>query len=124
MDEQVLYYLKGREGTIYFTKKGIVYDLVKRQNSEDRSQESEAGTQNIVSEKAGTPLARAQKKQKYSRLSFTLKPQGANENVQPIPQDELPGKINSFIGNEPQNWQINISTYKSVVYKDLYRALT
>ena len=31
VDEEVLYYLKGREGTIYFTKYGIVYDLVKKE---------------------------------------------------------------------------------------------
>ncbi|WAC08668.1 MAG: hypothetical protein OS130_05610 [Thermodesulfobacteriota bacterium] len=30
VDEQILYYLKGREGTIYFTKSGIVYDLIKK----------------------------------------------------------------------------------------------
>src|SRR5215217_9011754 len=35
-------------------------------------------------------------------------------------QDELPGKINYFIGNNPENWRRNIPTYRKVRYKDVY----
>jgi hypothetical protein len=59
VDEQVLYYLKGREGTIYFTKSGIVYDLIRR---EDRSQETEdVGAHNGQETKdVGAPVPAAQ----------------------------------------------------------------
>jgi hypothetical protein len=58
--------------------------------------------------------------QTFSRLSFTLKPQGANPQVQVIPQDELSGKVNYFIGNDPQKWHTNIPTYKELIYQNLY----
>jgi YD repeat-containing protein len=128
VDEEVLYYLKGREGTIYFTKKGIVYDLIRK---EDRSQKTEVSSQetevaalsatpgNQVPDDQGQPASRIQD-QEFSRLSFTLKPQGANPEVQVIPQDELPGKVNYFIGNAPQNCHTNIPLYKAIVYQGLY----
>jgi len=114
VDEEVLYYLKGREGTIYFTKKGIVYDLIKKDVGEQQ-----LAPNNQEPEDPNSPASGIQN-QKFSRLSFTLKPQGANPQVTVIPQDELPGKVNYFIGNDPQKWHTNIPIYQSVVYKDLY----
>lgn len=34
--------------------------------------------------------------------------------------DELPGKVNYLIGNNPDKWRTNIATYKKVLYKDVY----
>ena len=34
--------------------------------------------------------------------------------------DELPGKVNYLIGNDPQNWRTNIPTYGAIIYRDLY----
>src|ERR1044072_3159451 len=34
--------------------------------------------------------------------------------------DELPGKSNYFIGNEPAQWHVNIPTYARVKYDDVY----
>src|SRR6185369_7336855 len=35
-------------------------------------------------------------------------------------QEELPGKVNSFIGNDPKQWRTGISTYAKVAYRNLY----
>src|SRR5439155_22229702 len=35
-------------------------------------------------------------------------------------KDELPGKINYLIGNNPGNWHINIPAYRRVHYKEIY----
>lgn len=45
---------------------------------------------------------------------------GANPNPDVIGQDELPGKINYFRGNDPKQWHTNIPTYANVIYKDIY----
>jgi hypothetical protein len=45
---------------------------------------------------------------------------GANPNPQVVGLDELPGKVNYFLGNDPKNWHINIPTYARVQYKDIY----
>ena len=49
-----------------------------------------------------------------------LKMLGANTDAQVAGQDELPGKINYFTGNDPEKWRRNVSTYQKVYYKDLY----
>ena len=35
-------------------------------------------------------------------------------------EEELPGKVNYFIGNDQANWHRNIPTYKKVRFKDVY----
>ncbi len=45
---------------------------------------------------------------------------GANPEPQVAGLEELPGKVNYFIGNDPTKWHANISTYAKVEYKDIY----
>ena len=49
-----------------------------------------------------------------------LKMIGANAAPQVDGQDELPGKVNYFFGNDPDKWQRNIPTYRKVYYKEVY----
>lgn len=44
----------------------------------------------------------------------------ANPNSKITGLDELPGKSNYFIGNDPEKWHRNIKTYKKVRFQDLY----
>lgn len=37
--------------------------------------------------------------------------------------DELPGKSNYFIGNDPEKWHVNIPTYARVKYTDVYSGI-
>ncbi len=45
---------------------------------------------------------------------------GANPNPQALGQEELPGKINYFIGNDPAKWQTDVPTYAKVRYEEVY----
>jgi hypothetical protein len=49
-----------------------------------------------------------------------LKMVGANPNAVIEGLDELPGKVNYFIGNDPEKWRRDVSTYLKVYYKDVY----
>ena len=49
-----------------------------------------------------------------------LKTAGANKNPEVTGMDEFPGKVNYFIGNDPDNWLTDIPTYAKVKYSDLY----
>lgn len=49
-----------------------------------------------------------------------LKLLGANAAPQAEGQDELPGKVNYFSGNDPDKWRRNVPTYKKVHFKDVY----
>jgi hypothetical protein len=45
---------------------------------------------------------------------------GANPKAVLVGLDELPGKSNYFIGNDPKKWLTNVPTYKTVRYKNVY----
>jgi Calx-beta domain/Carboxypeptidase regulatory-like domain/Beta-propeller repeat/CarboxypepD_reg-like domain len=49
-----------------------------------------------------------------------LKLLGANDTPQVAGQDELPGKVNYFVGNDPAHWRRNIPTYRKAYFKDVY----
>ena len=44
----------------------------------------------------------------------------ANRPVRVTPTEELPGKVNYFLGNDPAMWRTGIPTYAKVVYEDVY----
>jgi hypothetical protein len=45
---------------------------------------------------------------------------GANANAKVTGLDELPGKSNYFLGNDPKKWRTNVPTYAKVKYKGVY----
>jgi Calx-beta domain-containing protein/beta-propeller repeat-containing protein/carboxypeptidase family protein len=54
------------------------------------------------------------------RSVLRLKMIDANNRSRVEGEDELPGKINYFTGNDPGNWRVNIPTYRKVHYKQIY----
>lgn len=52
----------------------------------------------------------------YLNLKFI----NTNNDTKMIGVDELPGKINYLIGDDPNKWHKNIPTYKKVKYVDVY----
>lgn len=49
-----------------------------------------------------------------------LKLLGANATPQVEGQQDLPGKVNYFNGNDPAKWRRNIPTYREVHFKEVY----
>ena len=45
---------------------------------------------------------------------------GANANAAVTGGDELPGKVNYFIGNDPKKWRTNVPTYAQVRCRNVY----
>ncbi len=45
---------------------------------------------------------------------------GVKPDAEVIGHDELPGKVNYFIGNDPKKWHTNVPTYARVRYHDVY----
>src|ERR1700722_13885818 len=46
--------------------------------------------------------------------------EGANRNAAVTGADDLPGKSNYFIGNDPGKWRTNVANYAKVKYADIY----
>ena len=55
-------------------------------------------------------------KSAYLRMQLV----GANPQAQVEGLEPLPGKSNYFLGNDPQKWRANISTYSKVKYREVY----
>ena len=45
---------------------------------------------------------------------------GANSAPKIEGSDQLPGKSNYFIGNNPKNWRVNVSNFGRVHYSGIY----
>jgi hypothetical protein len=45
---------------------------------------------------------------------------GANPQPKVAGLEELPGKANYFLGNDPKRWRTNVPTYAKVKYQDVY----
>jgi hypothetical protein len=45
---------------------------------------------------------------------------GANAKARVVGLGELSGKVNYFVGSDPEKWRSNVSTYSRVRYKDAY----
>src|SRR5205823_14344603 len=55
-----------------------------------------------------------------SGLVLRLQLVGANPNPHIAGLEELPGKVNYLLGNDPTKWHTNISTYAKVQYQGVY----
>src|SRR5205807_209866 len=64
----------------------------------------------------GIPENRGQAAGTMLRLAFA----GSNPQPRVTGLEELPGKANYIIGNDPTNWHTNVPTYGKVHYQDLY----
>ena len=63
-----------------------------------------------------TPSAGQQTDEAVLRMQLV----GASPTVKVAGTEELPGKVNYFIGNVPSNWRTNISTFAKVKYASVY----
>ncbi len=57
---------------------------------------------------------------KYEVESLKLNFERANAKPQILPMDKQKHQVNYFIGNDKSKWKNGISTYKTVVYKEVY----
>ncbi|HEV2381740.1 MAG TPA: SBBP repeat-containing protein [Terriglobia bacterium] len=65
-------------------------------------------------------LHRGTNEDRQSAHAVQMKLVGANANVSVRGIDQLPGKINYFIGNDPKKWRTGVPTYGKVKYESVY----
>jgi len=101
IDDKVQYYERGRGHSTYFTSEGVYLELIS-------SRESESSTPQLHNNS-------------LQSKAIKLSPIGSNKNTKIIAEGMQKGKVNYFVGNDPEKWKSNIATYQSVVYKDIYQ---
>jgi len=55
-----------------------------------------------------------------ARHILRMKLDGSNAGARIFGLDELPGRSNYFMGNDPAKWRINVPSYSKVKYQDVY----
>jgi hypothetical protein len=101
-DKQVKFLSRGRGYTLFLTDKA---EAVLCLNSPQRHREHGERQRNISADKTSV---------------LRMKLVGANPNPKVSGGDELPGKVNYFLGNHPKKWRTDVSTYEKVRYNDVY----
>ena len=64
------------------------------------------------------PRANPSEDRQSSVLSLRLV--GANQNAKIEGADKQPGKVNYFIGQQRQDWRVDIPTYRKVIHRNIY----
>ena len=67
------------------------------------------------------PANEPQKKPVSNILQMELV--GANAEAKAEAREELPGKSNYFIGNDPKKWRVDVPTFKKVNYAEVYKGV-
>jgi len=83
-------------------------------------------TEPVANTKRGrSPLARPDltKPQKVTRTAVRMRLVGASPAPRVTGLEELPGKANYFIGNNPTKWRTNVPMYAKVRYENVYRGI-
>ena len=117
IDEKVKFYEKGNGHATFFTKEGVYLSLHK--GAEVNKSVMEQGNRVAVNDR-GEGVSSDNDAQP---AIIKLKPIGANKDPEIIAENKQEGKVNYFIGNDPNKWKTNIPTYQAVVYKEIYKGV-
>jgi len=109
-DPQVKFLSRGNGYNLYLTSSEAVLTL---RNSVEYSKDSQTT--------GSTPTTpEGEEAQANSSAVIHMKLVGANPEAQAVGLDELAGKSNYFIGNDPEKWHTNVPNYAKVEYREVY----
>jgi hypothetical protein len=109
-DTSLQFYSYG--GQMYFSPEGIYTHFIQRDST----------YQNRFRDKFHDIESISQDTTPVHEKHLVLKKRFLNANTQCeiVGEDELPGKLNYFIGNDSTKWHTNLRTFKQLRYKNLY----
>ena len=113
-DGQVKFVSRGSGYTLFLTGTEAVLQLrnadfgLRNANSANRQGEARNPKSEIRNPKLERPV------------TLRTRLVGANPNAEVRGVEELPGKSNYFIGNDPSKWRTNVPNYAKVEYRDVY----
>jgi hypothetical protein len=105
-DSEVLFTARGRDGTVFLTQGEAVFQW---RMADGRWRDE---TTDLKSQISNPKLA-----------VLRMKLVGANLSPQVEGLEELPGKTNYFLGNDPSRWRTGVPGYAKVKYEDVYSGI-
>jgi Beta-propeller repeat len=105
--------------TLFLTKNAAVLDFpVASDQSKAAIKSGEAEKGVVLNSRLKVPISKKAPQIADSVLQMRLV--GVNPNAAVGGEDELPGKSNYFIGNDPKKWRTDVPQYARVKYSEIY----
>jgi len=116
LDNQVKYYTKAKNGTVYFSSDEIVYQFLLNEENKGTGQKSPS------QEDMRTPTGNAANnepskiREETIRVSFV----GANSEARIEARREQEARFSYFRGNDPEKWVTGARSFEQMAYRELY----
>ncbi|HOX39369.1 MAG TPA: SBBP repeat-containing protein [Candidatus Brocadiia bacterium] len=110
-DDSVRFVLQGNGTNVYLADDGITFTVFESANGRANPVEDLHTLNNA---------AAAQESLEFRAASFTMTLGNGATPLAPVGSRELPGVVNYFRGNDPDQWQTGMRTYSEVTYEDVY----
>ncbi|HEY6292368.1 MAG TPA: choice-of-anchor D domain-containing protein [Terriglobia bacterium] len=120
-DVRVKFLARGAGYTLFLTGNGALLALKKPgAGSQESGERSETREPNLESQQGPKSGARTPNPESRTPAVLRMKLAGANLNAPATGTDELPGRTNYFIGNDPAKWRTQVPSYAKVKYREVY----
>ncbi len=112
VDEQVDFLVKNGSTTIFFTPEEVVYSIIHKNRDDEKLSAKERSNQlrDRLEDEEETNTVQVIRQEFVS----------ANSDVEIEGFEQAEGKVNYFIGNDPDKWVKNAPTFERIVYQNLY----
>ena len=114
-DEKVLFRADAGGAAMWFTKDGAVYQFTRKIYKGDGGFDApmlHLGRDYLQNEPDG-----------IESIAIKASIVGANPNPRVIGADIMGYKCNYFIGNDPNNWHTDVSSYSAIIYEEIYSGI-
>jgi Beta-propeller repeat len=122
IDPQVKFLSRSAGYTLFLTADGAVLSVPESKRNDKRPRTNPG---NDVEEPpiVDRRLPGSESEQRATNPHLVTKLVGANPHATVSGVNELPGKSNFFIGNDPKKWRRNVPTYAKVKYEEVYSGI-
>jgi len=110
--ESVKFISRGSGYGLFLTSSEAVFVLRKNKSTSERPEP--------VSDDLRAPNSSLLSANSASTKVLRLRLLGANNHARLRGLDDLPGRLNYFIGNDPRKWRTDVRTYRKVIYEKIY----
>src|SRR6267378_1094860 len=121
-DGQVKFLSRGRGYTLFLTPSETVLALSAPKQPE-RNEKQPDSTHTTADSVVRLKPVGANLNTERKSTTVRMRLEGANADPQVSGEEELPGKSNYFIGNDPAKWRTNVPTYAKVRYSQVYSGI-
>jgi hypothetical protein len=110
-DPRVKFLSRGHGYSLFLTENEAVLAL-QQGKSKGKNQKTKIRNEDSPREPASSEVG--------SPTVLRMRLLGSNPAPRVLALEELPGKSNYYIGNDPQKWRTNVANYAKVKYRDVY----